>query len=1085
MPAAKALNQTKNEHQTVNDTLIRVDKYVRREYLSVLDYATPLAPDVETNVGSNLRLFRLDSFSFDRIENLERKIRSVYGALEHSDISAVLLLDGRKDCVHLYLGVFSKRPEECASHYQAFQNSFRGVFPGCQRSNLKRGESEKLLKDLLWPDMEISIAAVSAFSSDGERNEPSEIGLEALIDGMRGRPFSMILLASFLDRATLVQMRQGYESLYTQISPLQKQDVSFSSSNTDTIGINYSTSLSESLSVTTGVNQSHTDTRGHSHSEQSGPSPDVQNSKAMSHIAGAGLTLLAAVGTGGAAGTAEAASNILKNLFYASSVANLFDSASTLIDGPTKEFSNTDGEHEDQSDTEGSHRDVAESQTSSSSEGGSLSQGLTHGQTVSYSMDNKSVSGLMERLDEQIREISTLEKEGAFSVAAYFIAGDTATAVSAASLYRSLVASNGSAGRCSQVYRWERTEQTKPIAASLIRGIHPIFLSDASDSPMISAAQPVGLSDLSRYFRLPGQSVPGFRVTRHAAFARDVHLRDRMSDSPRVPLSIGSIYHMGSIDSETSVTLDPGTLVSHLFVGGATGLGKSNFCYQITNQLTKMGVNALVIEPTKGEYAKVFGGRKDLDFHIYGTNIRYAPPLRLNPFAFPKGVSSAEHIERLISIFCAAWPMYSAMPAILKEALEEAYRKHGFDDIWGDLPEEGHFPCFQDVLDTLPEIIRRSEYSQEVQGNYIGALVTRVKSLTNGIYGVLFSEDELTDEELFDRNVIIDLSRIGSDETKALIMGFLITRLSERRLCSGCMNSPLKHITILEEAHHLLGRRTQSPTLDGGDMRGASVEMISNAIREMRTYGEGFLIADQSPSFMEPSVISNTQTKVFFMMPKREDLNVASDAASLSEEQGKELAKLPRGVAMVWQNRWTDAVLCKIDRFPVEDQPQCSYHLNDTPTTVQELLRAAVRVLIRNKTRENGQYAPFPESVPDVAFWEENGYALGGKRTVVRDILCAYRTQGDSFTIALPEKGSLLGKLLDFNDLMRRNQKVRNMERWIDSIHEAIRKMTGLRSPEIHLAVSTILFAYAEESKEYRKLYLEYLIYENDETPRK
>ena len=145
-------------------------------------------------------------------------------------------------------------------------------------------------------------------------------------------------------------------------------------------------------------------------------------------------------------------------------------------------------------------------------------------------------------------------------------------------------------------------------------------------------------------------------------------------------------------------------------------------------------------------------------------------------------------------------------------------------------------------------------------------------------------------------------------------MGVLINRLSEYRMCSGVMNSPLRHITLLEEAHHLL-RRHSASSVEGADMRGASVEMISNAIAEMRTYGEGFIIADQSPSIMDHSVIGNTQTKVFFMLPEREDRCVAAGSLELNADQQSELARLPIGVAVIYQNAWAEPVMTKIKYF--------------------------------------------------------------------------------------------------------------------------------------------------------------------------
>ena len=1077
------------DSRQVNDMLVRVDEYVRREYLSVLSSAAPVPQEQnEIAIGDNLRLMRLRSFTYDQTEEIEQRLRSVYGVLERTGNSAALLLDCREDRAHLYLGVFSEIPTTCSSSYKAFLNSFSGVFPGCEYRNLKRQESSVLLQELFASETATSVAAVSAFSPpDSQEKRPSAAGLEALVDGMKTRPFSMLLLASALDRRTLVQMRQGYEKLYTQISPLRKQDISLSSSNTDTFGLNYTANLSESLSVTTGINQSHTDTRGTGSSTQQQPGQEKQHKQAVNQLLGAGVSLIAG---GGPAG------NILQNLFLSSSVANILNSASNLMNGQDDEQVTTQSEHEDISDTVGEHKDTTVNQTQGESQGASLSYGATEGRTLAYSMDNKSVEDLLERLSDQIHELSLLENEGAFTTAAYFIAGDEETAFSAASLYRSIVSAGNGNRYYSPVYHWNRPEQTTQILASLMRGTHPAFAFEQfPDNPLISAAQPIGLSDLPRYFCLPKKPLLGFHVTQHAAFARDILRRNSDNSEDVSVVSLGNIYHMGSALTNTPVEIDVNILPSHLFVAGATGVGKSNFCYQLIDQLVSRDINIMIIEPAKGEYARVFGGRKarekdggdrgkeEPEFHVYGTNLLNAPPLRINPFAFPKGITSAEHIERLVAIFNAAWPMYSAMPAIMKDALEEIYRKRGFDDIWGDLPEGGSFPCFQDLLETLPEIIRNSEYSQEVQGNYIGALVTRVKSLTNGIYNIIFTDDELSDDELFDRNVIIDISRIGSEETKSLIMGFLITRLSEYRACSGEMNSELRHMTVLEEAHHLLGRHTQASSPDTGNMRGASVELISNAIREMRTYGEGFLIADQSAALMDPSVISNTQTKVFFMMPRREDLSVACDAASLSEVQGKEIAKLPRGVAMVFQNEWTDAILCKVNFFDANRQPPYQYTCKETPESTAELARKAVRILIRKKCNSAGERVS-PTEMPDASFWDSSGFALGKKRKFVRRILERYRDKGEQYIEPLRQCGPMLEALLDMNHLLQQNRNAGNIRSWAEAIHKAIREQSGLDREEVHLVISTVLLSRAEKSGEYRNLYTQYLVYEHDSVAR-
>jgi hypothetical protein len=153
---------------------------------------------------------------------------------------------------------------------------------------------------------------------------------------------------------------------------------------------------------------------------------------------------------------------------------------------------------------------------------------------------------------------------------------------------------------------------------------------------------------------------------------------------------------------------------------------------------------------------------------------------------------------------------------------------------------------------------------------------------------------------------------VGSTETKALIMGLLVMKLQEYRLTSGRIDSDLQHITILEEAHNLLKRTSSEQSSESSNLLGKSVEMLGNAIAEMRTYGEGFIIADQSPGLLDMSVIRNTNTKIILRLPDESDRTLVGKSAGLNDDQIIEIAKLPCGVAAVYQNEWIQPVLCKI-----------------------------------------------------------------------------------------------------------------------------------------------------------------------------
>jgi ATP-binding protein len=302
--------------------------------------------------------------------------------------------------------------------------------------------------------------------------------------------------------------------------------------------------------------------------------------------------------------------------------------------------------------------------------------------------------------------------------------------------------------------------------------------------------------------------------------------------------------------------------------------------------------------------------------------------------------------------------MYAAMPAVLKKAIEKSYENAGWDlSLSENKIDKELFPNFMDVMQNVIEIINASEYSDENKGNYKGALVTRLESLTNGLNGLIFSSDDISDDKLFDENAIVDLSRVGSMETKALIMGILVMKLSEYRIAKGDINSELKHICVLEEAHNLLKRTSTEQSSESSNLLGKSVEMLANSIAEMRTYGQGFIIADQSPGLLDMSVIRNTNTKIIMRTPDFNDRELIGKAAGLTDEQIADIVKFPKGVAAVYQNDWIEAVLCKVDKFEAnETKFQKSESLKCSSAIDNELKNELIKALLSNFIDNNAKF---------------------------------------------------------------------------------------------------------------------------------
>ena len=553
-----------------------------------------------------------------------------------------------------------------------------------------------------------------------------------------------------------------------------------------------------------------------------------------------------------------------------------------------------------------------------------ISVGKNEGITQSFT--NYNIKHALDLLENQMKRFEKSSALGMWDFAAYVLSEDHTISSNVANAYLALTQGEESFLSKGAINTWRgdvvnEKESAIEICNYIRDFCHPVFAlnpdvvsQDESINcypPIVTATTALTGKELAYSLNFPQHSVPGLPILKCAEFGRNVVSYDLPQSQVR-EIKIGKIFHMNRSEA-VPVNLSLDSLASHVFITGSTGSGKSNTVYKVLNEAIKEETPFLVIEPAKGEYKEVFATE---DVNVFGTNPQITRLLKINPFKFPNQIHILEHLDRLIEIFNVCWPMYAAMPAVLKNAIEKAYEDCGWDLIKSvNRYSEDFYPKFTDVTRNVKEIIESSEYDTENKGAYKGALITRLQSLSNGINGLILDDVEIEHSILFDQNTIIDLSRVGSSETKSLLMGLIVLKLQEYRMsCKNSMNTPLKHITVLEEAHNLLKRTSTEQPVEGGNLLGKSVEMLANAIAEMRTYGEGFIIVDQAPGLLDLSVIRNTNTKIIMRLPEYDDRQLVGRAANLDDEQIIELAKLPCGVGAVYQNEWIQPILCKVDK---------------------------------------------------------------------------------------------------------------------------------------------------------------------------
>ena len=916
------------------------------------DVYLPVEPSVEYPGGFdedyNIRFMNITKWIVDPDEDSLEKLVNVYDVLADEDCNIALVFNRTCVSANVYLAVVdadnTDNNVDVDNFTRRISDALKGNFPGSEVDEPQRGTIPYFRER-----HDFSVAAVSNVPT--EKNEKFvaqtiEKVLDGIVPGGRDEEYTIVLLATPIHDVEERKLRLA--ELHSLLTPYAQWTTNFtyhqseSEGSSATIGVNAgvsagtqagnNASISENSQETDSTNESQTDSENRGVTDTESTSTTESNSKSESITAGV------SVGVGASGVIPTKVGPVLGSV----SVSGHCDTSSSTSTGHSSSsststaVSNTLGK----AVTSGIGKAVSKgaSVTSGVSKavslganiGGSFARSSTvtatigNDEGITQNFKNYAVSHALEILEAQMKRYDLAAALGMWDFAAYVLSEDHNVANNVAHTYLALTQGKESFMSQAAVSLWRGDLGEASADAAAICGYlrdlrHPIFalspaLLEAHPSfsvypAAVTATTALSGKELAYSLNFPKKSVPGLPVIECAAFGRNVSTFD--GTQPTSGLALGKVFHMHR-EEPVKVLLQKDSLASHVFVTGSTGAGKTNTVCRILDQALEKDVKFLVVEPAKGEYKSVYGGVDGV--HVFSTNPAVAPLLRINPFSFPAGIHVLEHLDRLAEIFNVCWPMYAAMPAVLKDAVSRSYEDCGWDLTTSQNPfGENLWPTFADVARNVRTILDESEYDAENKGAYKGSLLTRLQSLTNGLNGMMLVVNEVPAEQLFDENCIVDLSRVGSAETKSLLMGLLVVKLQEHRMATAPgMNLPLRHLTVLEEAHNLLKRTSSEQGAEGGNLAGKSVEMISNAIAEMRTYGEGFVIADQAPGLLDMAAIRNTNTKIIMRLPDLSDRELVGRAANLNDRQITELARLPKGVAAVYQNDWVEPVLCKV-----------------------------------------------------------------------------------------------------------------------------------------------------------------------------
>jgi len=359
---------------------------------------------------------------------------------------------------------------------------------------------------------------------------------------------------------------------------------------------------------------------------------------------------------------------------------------------------------------------------------------------------------------------------------------------------------------------------------------------------------------------------------------QEIHLSvpDEKRASGEYP--IGNVNYIGR-------TLHPFGLresewLQHISIFGRSGAGKTNTVFQLIKSLNTQNKPFMIFD-WKRNYRDILSTNdKNALVYTIGSN---TSPFTINPLIPPKGTDPEIWLKKLIEIIAHAYYLGEGVMYLFQEAIHSVYKTSG---IYKGTNKE--YPTFLDVLHWLED--------QPVKGRkslWMDSAIRAIKSICFGSMGkVMNTKIQSNLGALLNQNVILELDRLTNAD-KTLIVESILLWIHHYRMAEQ-ERETFKHTLILEEAHHILARRTSG-----------NETIIETVLREIRELGEAIVIVDQHPSMISPVALGNTYTTICMNLKHKADINAMGSSMLLDTDERDILGTLPIGTAVVkLQGRW-------------------------------------------------------------------------------------------------------------------------------------------------------------------------------------
>lgn len=350
-----------------------------------------------------------------------------------------------------------------------------------------------------------------------------------------------------------------------------------------------------------------------------------------------------------------------------------------------------------------------------------------------------------------------------------------------------------------------------------------------------------------------------------------------------------------SSSSNDTIGLSLKDLAKHMLIVGTPGSGKTTFSVGLLDRLWKdHHIPFLVIEPAKNEYRALIQSIPELQVFTPGKN--FISPFVFNPFVPPKNVKLETYKSTLKTAFAAGVSMSTPLDKIFEDTINNCYSDFRWLDSY-TIADKGRIFNITDFIKCFQETFDEIGYTGDAK-NIGRAGIVRLKSLVN-LFDNYFS---IPIEDILTKPTIIELAAIENSDQKALIIALLLLSILAYVNANYVGEGGLHNFILLEEAHVLLDSSTNAGE---GSANPAAIAqgLVKRMLAEIRSYGVGLGIADQSPRKVGIDIVALTDIKVAFRLVEFQDKQILADSTSMTDVQTARLAKLKPGECYLFFNK--------------------------------------------------------------------------------------------------------------------------------------------------------------------------------------